>query len=157
MSTRSIHQWLEEYGESHRNATNKAIHWVCVPVIYFCIIGLLYSIPLPGVNGWFSEGLAARIALAFVALFYLRLSVPLMVGMVLFTLLCIQLAVLMDQHVPLPLWQLCLALFALAWIGQFFGHHVEGRKPSFLKDVEFLMIGPAWLMSFIFRRLGIRY
>ena len=56
-----------------------------------------------------------------------------------------------------PLWQSCLAIFVVAWIGQFVGHAVEGRRPSFFKDLQFLLIGPLWLLSFAYRRLGLRY
>jgi uncharacterized membrane protein YGL010W len=56
-----------------------------------------------------------------------------------------------------PLWILCAAIFVVAWIGQFIGHAIEGAKPSFFKDMQFLMIGPLWLMSFVYRRLGIPY
>ncbi len=42
-------------------------------------------------------------------------------------------------------------VFVLAWIGQFVGHRIEGRKPSFLEDVKFLLVGPAWLLSFVYR------
>jgi uncharacterized membrane protein YGL010W len=48
-------------------------------------------------------------------------------------------------------------VFAVAWIGQFVGHGIEGRKPSFLEDVKFLLIGPAWLLGDLYRRLGIAY
>ncbi|HNC31482.1 MAG TPA: DUF962 domain-containing protein, partial [Cyclobacteriaceae bacterium] len=34
-----------EYGESHQNPTNKTIHWICVPLIFFSIVGLIASIP----------------------------------------------------------------------------------------------------------------
>jgi uncharacterized membrane protein YGL010W len=61
------------------------------------------------------------------------------------------------QSLPWPLWILCLALFVVAWIGQFIGHHYEGKRPSFLKDVQFLMIGPLWLLSFVYRKLRIPY
>ena len=57
----------------------------------------------------------------------------------------------------LPLWQTCLIVFVLAWIGQFYGHKVEGQKPSFFEDLQYLMIGPAWLMSFIYGKFGIKY
>jgi uncharacterized membrane protein YGL010W len=50
-----------------------------------------------------------------------------------------------------------LGIFVLAWIGQFIGHHVEGKKPSFFKDLQFLLIGPAWLLGFLFRLAGVRY
>ncbi len=62
-----------------------------------------------------------------------------------------------QQHVSLPLWLVSLAVFAGAWVGQFVGHKIEGKKPSFLKDVQFLLIGPAWLLSFVYKKLGIAY
>jgi uncharacterized membrane protein YGL010W len=156
MAARSIQQWFDAYGESHQHPTNKAIHWICVPTIYFCVVALLWSIPsplpdrLPG--GW-----AAMVAALLVALFYIRLSVPVMVGMALFTGGCLLLCNTMERACPWPLWSVAMLLFVAAWIGQFYGHKVEGRKPSFLDDLQFLMIGPAWLMGSVYRRIGIRY
>lgn len=157
-SSRSMQQWLDDYGVSHQNPTNKLIHWICVPTIYFCVVGLLYSIPVPQIAGWTSPGLVAKVAMGLVGIFYLRLSFPIMIGMMLFSVACLFLAGWIDTNVTvLPLWAISLGLFVLAWIGQFYGHKVEGMKPSFLDDLQFLMIGPAWLMSFIYRRLGIAY
>ena len=56
-----------------------------------------------------------------------------------------------------PVWRSALVVFVVAWIGQFIGHKIEGKKPSFLQDLQFLLIGPAWLLGFIYRKLGIRY
>lgn len=153
---RTIQTWLDEYGESHRNPTNKLVHWICVPTIFFSITGLLYAIKLP-IELWSDYPLnVAHVVLALVLMYYLRLSVPLALGMTLFALGCFWLANAIEvSGLNLPI--TCVALFVLAWIGQFWGHKVEGKKPSFLKDIQFLMIGPAWLMSFIYRRLGIRY
>lgn len=152
MAARSIHTWFAEYGESHRNAVNTAIHWICVPAIYFSIVGLLMSIPSPGV-----PYLWAWVALAGVMLFYVRRSAPLAVGMLAWSLFCVGLGHLLRGHAPWSLWSICVAVFALAWVGQFYGHRIEGRKPSFLKDLQFLLIGPAWLMAKVYARLGVRY
>lgn len=157
MATRSIQQWFDAYGESHQNPTNKLIHWICVPTIYFCVVALLWSIPMPFSAAWLTSGWASMVAVLLVALFYLRLSVPIMVGMALFSSLCLLACAWLDAHARWPLWSIALLLFVAAWIGQFYGHKVEGRKPSFLDDLQFLMIGPAWLMGFIYRRLGIAY
>lgn len=150
MPQKTIQQWFDEYGESHRNHTNKLIHWICVPAIFFSIVCLLSLIR---VSQWFS---GASIAMVLVTLFYVRISPRITIGVVLFYILCLwgasQLALL-----NVPLWQLALAIFVVAWIGQFLGHRIEGKKPSFLKDLQFLLIGPAWLMGFIYRKLGIRY
>jgi uncharacterized membrane protein YGL010W len=56
-----------------------------------------------------------------------------------------------------PLWLISILIFAVAWIGQFIGHNIEGKKPSFLKDLQFLLIGPMWLLSFIYKKLNIAY
>ena len=58
---------------------------------------------------------------------------------------------------PTSLWQACLILFVVGWLFQFIGHKVEGKKPSFFEDLQFLLIGPAWLLAAIYRKLGIRY
>lgn len=157
MPARSIQQWFDEYGESHQDQTNKLIHWICVPTIFFTVIGLLAAIPplhLPyiGMVPW------AKLAIgAVLLLFYLPRSITLMVGMAIWSYFCLWLAKYLDAHAPWPLWLICVVLFVAAWIGQFYGHKIEGKKPSFLKDLQFLLIGPAWLMGFIYRRMGIPY
>lgn len=75
--------------------------------------------------------------------------------MLLFAILCLGLCQLIESSNILPLWLFCLIVFVVAWIGQFYGHKVEGKKPSFLKDIQFLLIGPAWLMSFIYKKMGV--
>ena len=152
---KTINQWLAEYGESHQNPTNKTVHWICVPLIFFSVVGLLYSIKLPFFNFGNMEGNVALIVLGLTLVYYFTLSKSLAVGLLLFTSLCVCLCYLIEQSGFAPLWQVSITVFVLAWIGQFWGHKVEGKKPSFLKDLQFLMIGPAWLMSFIYQRLGI--
>ena len=153
---RTVNQWLEEYGESHKNETNKSIHWICVPAIFFSIVGLLYSVKLPWIIDTHTVNVA-MIAILLITLYYLRLSIMLGIGMFIFGVICLFIAHLIEKYVPVPLWLVCVIVFVLAWIGQFYGHHVEGKKPSFLKDIQFLLIGPMWLMSFIYRAIGIRY
>ncbi|MBL8001491.1 MAG: DUF962 domain-containing protein [Flavobacteriales bacterium] len=154
---RPIQSWFDEYGESHRNATNTAIHWVCVPVIYFCVVGLIASIPSPVLGTDGPRHLWSGVLMGIVVAVYYPRSKPIALGMFLFTLLCFLVALTVEKHAPWPLWSVCLVLFALAWVGQFIGHHIEGKKPSFLKDLAFLLVGPAWLMAKLYRRFGIRY
>lgn len=156
MAKRPIQAWFDEYAESHRNPVNVTVHWIAVPVIYFTILGLLYSIPpiSLGALGYITVG---HLAVAFVVIYYVLHSLNLALGMIVFSLLCLWLARWIMLHVAWPLWAICIGLFVLAWIAQFWGHGVEGRKPSFLKDIQFLLIGPAWLLSKIYRRMGISY
>lgn len=160
-ATRKVEALLSEYGISHQHPTNKAIHWICVPAIFFSIVGLVYSIP-PGpleelafLLGKFANW--AAVVLAIVLFYYAFLSPPLALGMFFFSALCLALASLIDILSPVPLWIVSLAIFFLAWILQFYGHKIEGKKPSFLKDIQFLLIGPAWLMHFIYKRFGFAY
>lgn len=154
MAARSIHQWFAEYGESHQHPTNTLIHWICVPAIFLSIVGLLYSIPVPGLM----PGSIALAVSVLVLLFYIRLgSTPVFIGMAAWCMLCLWTCHLLMKYAPWPLWAISIVVFVAAWVGQFYGHHIEGRKPSFLKDLQFLLIGPAWLMGKLFRRLGINY
>ncbi len=157
---RRIDALLSEYGESHQNETNKAIHWICVPLIFFSVIGLIASIPsgiLRSILGDSPYANWATVVLVLAIIYYVSLSITLSIGMVLFSLGCIFLANFIAQSNLAPLWLVSVVIFIVAWIGQFYGHKVEGKKPSFLKDVQFLMIGPAWLMHFVYKKIGIPY
>ena len=151
---KTIHQWLAEYDESHQNETNKLIHWLCVPAIFFSIVALFYAIKLPFILSGHQLNVAF-VVLSFVLIYYFMLSKSLSIGMFLFTLLCLWLCHFIEQTGLIKLWLFAIIVFAAAWVGQFYGHKIEGKKPSFLKDIQFLMIGPAWLMSFIYKKLGV--
>ncbi len=154
---RTADQWLDDYGDSHRNRANKALHWICVPVIAWCVLGLLWSLPFPesiravhpAVN-WGSLAVLAAL------LYYSLLSIRLALGALVLLLAMLWSIDQLDRVRGVPLWAICVFLFVLAWIGQFIGHAIEGKRPSFLKDVQFLMIGPLWLLADVYRRLGIR-
>ena len=154
---RSIHQWLDEYGESHQDPVNKRIHWVCVPAIVLSVIGLLWSLPVPDAFGAISPAMNWAVLFTMAAVvYYFILSVPLGIGAAAGLALLLLATAALDR-LAAPLWALSLAIFVVAWIGQFIGHHVEGKKPSFFKDLQFLMIGPLWLLAAAYRGAGLRY
>jgi uncharacterized membrane protein YGL010W len=158
---RKIDELLAEYGESHLNETNKLIHWFCVPAIFFSVVGLIFSIP----SGILAETLPflgnfanwATVVLVFVLFYYISLSTPLSLGMFLYAAFCLALANFLEITFPGKLWLISIGIFIIAWIFQFYGHKIEGKKPSFLKDLQFLLIGPAWLMHFIYKKIGLGY
>ncbi len=155
---RAIDNLLEQYGESHQNATNKLIHWVCVPSIMFSLMGLLYAIPFPVERGLFTNWAAVVFVMAL--LYYLRLSLPMFFGFLIIGGLLVYGNDTIYQSVGQDAGQLALIsviIFVVAWIGQFIGHKIEGKKPSFLKDVQFLLVGPAWLLHFVYKKVGIAY
>ncbi len=155
--TRKIDALLLEYGESHQNPTNKAVHWICVPAIFWTITALVWSIPVPQVLQSMPEFNWLMPVLVGVVLYYLISSWQLAIGIVVFVAACVWGITVYEANFTLPLWQFALGVFVIAWIGQFWGHKIEGKKPSFFKDVQFLLIGPAWLLHFLYKRFGIRY
>lgn len=147
---KSLEQWFEEYSLSHQNDTNKKIHYICVPLIFFAVIGLLVSLPAnffsglhPFVNNW------GFVALVFVSLFYFRLSVAMGFKMLVFTSICLAVNLVLATYFSVGLFS--VIVFVIGWIGQFYGHKVEGVKPSFFKDLQFLLIGPAWVINAVFK------
>ena len=158
MPRKSADQWFAEYGESHQDHANELIHWICVPLIFFSVLGFIWEIPVPeaweGTVPWFNWSI---VAIALVTLFYAWLSLPLAVGMLAFMAVCQTIHLKIEAQAPWPVWKVCAVVFVLAWIGQFIGHKLEGKKPSFLKDLVFLLIGPAWLLGKIYRKIGLKY
>jgi uncharacterized membrane protein YGL010W len=158
--SKALNNLLEEYGESHQNSTNKLIHWICVPLIFYSIIALVYSIPNEILIPIFGDSIWANwatITLVIVLIYYAKLSIPIAIGMLLFSAVCMFVCQYLSSTVDVSLWIIALVIFVAAWAGQFYGHKVEGKKPSFLKDLQFLLIGPAWLMHFLFEKWGIKY
>lgn len=157
MIIKTVDEWFDAYGISHQNPINKLIHWFCVPLIYLVMLGLIWAIPTPEwmqSNAWLNWGSLGSLL---IVAFYIRLSPLLSIGMIIFNALCCASLVWYEASINFPLWQACIIGFIGLWVLQFIGHKIEGAKPSFLNDMQFLLIGPAWLMGFIYRSLGIPY
>lgn len=153
---RPIDRWFASYAEHHRNPTNQWIHVFAVPAILWSVIALLWCIPVIGT--WFRPGLWAALAMFLAWMFYYRASRPLGFGMLgLLVLLAWLTRWLYDALGAQQLLYLAIGVFVVAWIAQFVGHRIEGRKPSFLTDLTYLLIGPAWVLAKLYRRLGWRY
>jgi uncharacterized membrane protein YGL010W len=154
---RTAAQWLDDYGDSHRNPTNKALHWICVPVIAWCVMGVLWMLPFPdALRTAHPAANWAGVAVLAALVYYAVLSPRLALGAAPLLLAFLWSINGVARLSALPLWGVCLFLFVVAWIGQFIGHAIEGKRPSFFKDLQFLMIGPLWLLADLYRRLGVR-
>ena len=157
MSLTTVQEWLDEYGASHTNPANEVINWICVPLIALSVIGVLWSLPVPAAFVEISPAMNwGTLFMMAAVVYYFILSPSLAIGMIAVIAMFVAALLWMDS-LETPLWQICVAIFVLAWIGQFIGHAIEGKRPSFFKDLQFLMIGPMWLLAFVYRRFGIRY
>ncbi|QYF96032.1 DUF962 domain-containing protein [Massilia sp. PAMC28688] len=141
---RDIDTLLGKYSESHLNHTNEIIHFICVPVIVFSLLGIL----------WAFHPLVAVAAAAASMAYYIKLSRNFAIGMGVMALFMLGILALLP---PMSILPLSIAIFVLAWIGQFIGHKIEGKKPSFLDDLRFLLIGPLFVLSFLYRRLKLAW
>jgi uncharacterized membrane protein YGL010W len=154
---RAVTELLNEYGSSHEHPTNKLLHWICVPPIVLSIMGLLRSAPVPAgltaVSPWLNW---ASLVAAAAIVYYLVLSPSLALGIVAAFVVLLASVQWLSQ-LPWPLWATSLTIFVLAWIGQFIGHAIEGKRPSFFKDLQFLLIGPLWLLAAVYRRFSVPY
>lgn len=142
-AARKVDQLLAHYEESHRHPVNERIHFVAIPLIMVSLLGLLFAL-----HPW--------VAYAFVAasmVYYARLSAAFLLAMAVLSVLGLALVHAMGPHV-LPL---SIAIFVGAWIGQFVGHKVEGKKPSFFEDLQYLWVGPIFVLSRLFLKLGVRW
>lgn len=147
---KSAQAHFDEYAVSHQNKTNQTIHYICVPLIFFNVIGLLMSIPttfLEKTLGLYNPLLEnwAVVVTVFISIFYLRLGFWYFTEM-LFVILLSIIGNFWISNITNLLY-FSIAVFILAWVGQFYGHKIEGAKPSFLKDLEFLLIGPLWIIQ----------
>ena len=141
---RAIDVLLARYGESHRNPVNELIHIGCIPAIVFSLLGMLWAL---------HPAVALLVAAAALA-YYVTLSRAFALGMgVMVGAMLLVLAMLPDGTV-LPT---SIGVFVAAWLGQFIGHHIEGKKPSFFDDLRFLLIGPLFVLSILYRRIRLAW
>lgn len=151
---RSFNQWMSEYGVSHRNPTNQLIHKIFVPLIMLSVVGIIWAIPTPEVFTSIPYLNWATLFVTACLIFYLTLNVLMFLGMLLLTFFMCWICVHFEKMgILLPA---SIAIFVVSWIAQFYGHKIEGKKPSFLQDLSFLLIGPLWVLRFFYSKLGIK-
>ncbi|MFM7625017.1 MAG: DUF962 domain-containing protein [Gammaproteobacteria bacterium] len=152
---RPVDRFFDAYSADHRDATNQLLHVLCVPAIVWSLLALVYCIPLG--EGAPTGLLAAVLAVVAVA-FWCWLSLPLGLGAgVAMALSYWSVAAL---HAVLGSGGLAVVgtvVFVVAWVGQFIGHHIEGRRPSFFTDLVYLMIGPVWVLAKAYRKVALAY
>ena len=152
---RPVDRFFAAYSDDHRHPTNQWLHVLCVPAIVWSLLALVYCIPLSA--GLPTGSLAAVMAIASVA-FWLWLSVPIGLGAA--AMMALSWGSVAALHAAFGTTVLAVigaSVFVVAWVGQFIGHHIEGRRPSFFTDLVYLMIGPVWVLAKGYRKLSVGY
>jgi uncharacterized membrane protein YGL010W len=154
---------FDKYAESHQNHTNKTIHWICVPLIVFSLLGLVWQFPFPELAflGAYKSYLNWASFLITFALYYYYTLSPVLFFLMIWVIGLMSYGIVQIEYLfglgTSNAYVTYLIIFVLAWVGQFIGHKIEGKKPSFLDDVKFLLIGPIWLLHFICKKIGLKY
>jgi uncharacterized membrane protein YGL010W len=149
---KNLDTWIEEYSVSHKNPSNKKIHNICVPLIMLSILGMLWEIPTPEslhVSPYLNW---ATIFILICQIFYFSLGMVVGTFMTLVSLIMLNICYTVGVKAGLPLLEISIVVFVLSWIGQFVGHKIEGKKPSFFEDIQFLLIGPLWVFHPFFSK-----
>ncbi len=144
VSPRPLLRLLNHYRLSHQHPQNEAIHLLCVPAIVWSLLALC----------WMGNKLATLLGVALALSYYCYLSLRMAAGM---CLMCTSMLALLQWIPENYLGQTALSVFVLAWIGQFIGHKIEGKKPSFFEDLRYLLIGPLFVLEILYKRLGWSY
>jgi uncharacterized membrane protein YGL010W len=147
----SVQYWLAEYSKNHQHHVNQRFHFFCIPIIVFAILGVLKSIPVG--NNWLN---AANIVAMIALIYYWILSRELAVGVLLFFVVFYTGVLVLESFAGSNLIWIAIMIFITGWVGQFAGHNIEGSRPSFSKDLQFLLIGPLWEISHLYSKLGIK-
>jgi uncharacterized membrane protein YGL010W len=147
---RTLEQYLDDYGQSHRNPLNQMIHFFCVPAIFISSVGLFWAVPVGAWLGLSAELApwvnASTIGMLPILVFYAMMSLASLGLMILWFAVSIG-YVLAVQALGLHLVLTSAVIWLIAWAVQVYGHKVEGAKPSFIQDLLFLLIGPLFVMD----------
>lgn len=160
---RSIDVIIDEYDSFHQKPANRAINYICIPLIVFSMVGFVWSLPFPQLKflGSYITYLNwGSFLVAFSVYYYMRLS-PLLsyiVLLILFALIygIIQLQVA-EKAGGFVVPQVCVFIFVMSIIAQFIGYQIEGKRPTFAQEFKFMLTGPVWLLSLLLKKVGVKY
>jgi hypothetical protein len=155
--TTSPDRWFEEYGRGRDHPVNRALQWLCIPLIVIGLVGMLWSLPVPQaftdispLLNWGTAFLMASTVYYFILSFSLALGILPFVAAVVFVVAWLEM-------LHWPLWSISAALFVAAWTGRWAGCVLEGERAPLWRDLQLVMIGPVWLLAACYRRAGIPY
>jgi uncharacterized membrane protein YGL010W len=151
----SIATLLEYYNQNHRHTSNKYLHYVGIPLMYGAIIAIFYSVKI---GLYFQPDISinlGHIAITIFILYYIKVSYKLSVAFFLVSIVAIWLCYTIEEE-GFNLLLIAIFLLPISLAIQLYGHKIEGNKPVFLSNLKYTLIGPAWLMTKIFRQIEMK-
>ena len=148
-------RWLDDYGATHRDITHPLVYWLAVFGVVLGTVGLLWALPVPDefvdISPVFNWGTAFLLA---AVVYYFIISLPLAFGMLPFVVAVVAFHVWL-QISPYSAVRASTGLVVAGLVGLYLGHYRGDGVKAVLKDVQLMMIAPVWLLSRLYRRLGI--
>jgi uncharacterized membrane protein YGL010W len=145
--------WLSRYEQTHVGLRNGFVYWIAVPMVVVGTVGLLWSLPVPPrfheispLLNWGSTFLMVA------AVYYFIISLSLAIGLLPFLLGIAAIHSWLPTS-SFPPTGVSLVFLLAGTVGLTLGR--EGRMRAVLLDLQLMMIGPAWLLSLLYRRLNI--
>ncbi len=149
--------WLTNFGAHRQDVTSPALYWVSMIALLLGFVGLLWSIPVPRafdeISPFLNWGTAFLIA---TLVYYFIISVSLALGMVPFILGIAAIETWLVT-LPTPVGYVASILVGISISGLCFGHYMNKGVRAVLRDVQLLMIAPIWLLSNLYKKLGIPF
>jgi hypothetical protein len=147
--------WLQRYEDSHTELAYPLLYWAAVPLVVLGTVGLLWTIPVPDeyvrispLLNWGSTFLMAAVV------YYFIISIPLAIGMLPFVMGIAACQTWLEGSDYSPL-RVSTGLLLAGTIGLWLGRRRQWSLRPVCKDLQLMMIGPAWLLSVLYRRIGI--
>ena len=149
--------WLLRYEQNHSKLNNPWVYWAAVPMVVTGTVGLLWALPIPAefyeispLLNWGSAFLMAA------TIYYFIISLSIAIGMLPFLLGLATLQLWLTAS-GYPALGVSIGLVVAGTAGLAMGRRGAGGFRALLQDLQLMMIGPAWLLSVMYRRFGIPY
>ena len=145
---------LAMYASYHRDARNRATHFVGIPAIVFSLLAALalWRFPLFGLDASAAWVLAAVAVAGWIAL-----DATIGLAMLVIMLPLLLVAEWIATHFgTTTTWVVFAVFFVGGWAFQLLGHVWEGKRPALADNVFQAFIGPMFIMAEVLMALGLK-
>ena len=150
-------EWADRYGALRTSGPTAANAWLGIPLVLMALLGMLWSIPMPDALSQPSAAInAATMWVMASFVYYCILSIRIALGSLLL-LVVLMLPSAWLERAGLPIWPFASALFAPAFAWQLVETRRATGKLRIFANMQYLMLGPVWLLRAVYRRAGVPY
>ena len=147
-------QQLAIYARYHRDARNRATHFIGIPAIIF---SLLVPLALLRFSLFGMEVSAAWIVALLALAGWIVLDAVVGLGLAVMIVPMVMVADWLASGLgPVGAWSVFALFFVGGWVFQLIGHVFEGRRPALVDNLFQAFIGPMFIMAEVLIALGLK-